>query len=116
VRRGDRLSEIVALLFTDAVDSTLTTQRLGDERALALWTEHDRRARDLLPRPHGREIARADAFLLLFDSAIDAARLALDYHAAMAELGLSARAGLHVRPVVPSHAPAQRLSRGAAPL
>jgi len=27
-------------LFTDAVDSTLTTQRLGDERAGTLWTEH----------------------------------------------------------------------------
>ena len=59
------MSEIVALLFTDAVDSTLTTQRLGDERARALWTEHDRRARDLLRRHHGREIDRADGFLLL---------------------------------------------------
>ena len=48
------MSEIVALLFTDAVDSTLTTQRLGDERARALWTEHDRRARVLLRSHHGR--------------------------------------------------------------
>lgn len=34
-----------ALLFTDIVDSTLTTQRLGDERAASLWSEHDWRSR-----------------------------------------------------------------------
>jgi class 3 adenylate cyclase len=110
------MSEIVALLFTDAVDSTLTTQRLGDERALALWTEHDRRARDLLRRHHGREIDRADGFLLLFDSAADAARHALDYHAAMAELGLAARAGLHVGPVVLRPASAADIALGAKPV
>ena len=61
------------------------------DRALALWTEHDRRARDLLRLHHGREIDRADGFLLMFDTAADAARYALDYHAALAELGLAAR-------------------------
>ena len=110
------MGEIVALLFTDVVDSTLTTQRLGDERALALWTEHDRRARDLLRRHHGREIDRADGFLLLFDSAADAARHALDYHAAMAELGLAARAGLHVGPVVLRQASADDVALGAKPV
>jgi len=116
LRRGEWMSEIVALLFTDAVDSTLTTQRLGDERALALWTEHDRRARDLLRRHHGREIDRADGFLLLFESAADAARHALDYHAAMAELGLAARAGLHVGPVVLRPASAADIALGAKPV
>jgi hypothetical protein len=66
------MSEIVALLFTDAVDSTLTTQRSATSAPSQLWTEHDRRARDLLRRHHGREIDRADGFLLLFDSAADA--------------------------------------------
>ena len=110
------MSEIVALLFTDAVDSTLTTQRLGDERARALWTEHDRRARDLLRRHHGREIDRADGFLLLFDSVADAARHALDYHFAMAELGLAARAGLHVGAVVLRQASAEDVALGAKPV
>ncbi len=110
------MSEIVALLFTDSVDSTLTTQRLGDERALALWTEHDRRARDLLRRHHGREIDRADGFLLLFDAAADAARYALDYHAAMAGLGLAARAGLHVGAVVLRRASADDVALGAKPV
>ena len=89
-----------ALLFTDIVDSTLTTQRLGDERAVTLWTEHDRRARRLLREHRGREIGRSDGLLLLFDSGTDAARYALDYHAQMAAIGLTARAGLHVGPVL----------------
>lgn len=93
------MPESAALLFIDVVDSTLTTQRLGDARALALWTEHDRRARELLRRHGGREIDRADGYLLLFDGADAAARYALDYHASIATLGLAARAGLHVGPV-----------------
>ena len=110
------MGETVALLFTDVVDSTLTTQRLGDERALALWTEHDRRARDLLRRHRGREIDRADGFLLLFDSAVEAAHHAFDYHAAMAELGLAVRAGMHVGTVVLRHASAADLALGAKPV
>ena len=109
------MSEIATLLFTDVVDSTLTTQRMGDGPALALWTEHDRRARDLLRRHHGREIDRADGFLLLFNSAVDAARHALDYHAALSELGLAARAGLHVGPVVLRQASQEDIELGAKP-
>ena len=89
-----------ALLFTDIVDSTLTTQRLGDERAADLWTEHDRRARNLLRLHRGREIGRSDGLLMLFDDAADAALYALDYHAQMTDLGLAARAGMHMGPVV----------------
>ena len=110
------MGENFALLFTDIVDSTLTTQRLGDELARALWVEHDRRARDLLRRHHGREIDRADGFLLLFDSAIDAAQHALDYQAALADLGLAARAGLHVGPVVLRRASAEDMALGAKPI
>jgi len=89
-----------ALLFTDIVDSTSTTQRLGDEGAAALWKEHDRRARVLLRQHNGREIGRSDGLLTLFEAAADAARYALQYHAQMEELGLAARAGMHVGPVV----------------
>lgn len=89
-----------ALLFTDIVDSTSTTQRLGDERAAALWNEHNRRARNLLRQYKGREIGRSDGLLMLFEAAADAARYALQYHAQVAEMGLSARAGMHVGPVV----------------
>ena len=88
------------LLFTDIVDSTSTTQRLGDERAAALWSEHDRRARGLLRQHRGREIGRTDGLLMLFESAADAALYALNYHAETAAIGLAARAGMHVGPVV----------------
>src|SRR6478672_10913865 len=85
-----------ALLFTDVVDSTLLTQRLGDTRARQTWIEHDRRARELLRRHRGREIDRADGFFLLFDAAADAARYAQYYHALLAALDMTARVGLHV--------------------
>ena len=94
------MAPTAALLFTDIVDSTSTTQRLGDEGAAALWNEHDRRARVLLRQHNGREIGRSDGLLMLFEVPADAARYALQYHAQMEEMGLTARAGMHVGPVV----------------
>ncbi len=102
-----------ALIFTDVVDSTLLVERLGDERAALLWADHDRRARDLLARHHGREIDRSDGFFLLFDDPRDAARYALAYHQAMAELALVARAGLHVGPVTLRENAPEDVARGA---
>ena len=102
-----------ALLFTDIVDSTSTTQRLGDDRAAALWAEHDRRARDLLRKYNGREIGRSDGLLTLFEAPADAARYALDYRAEAAELGLAARAGMHVGPIVLREASAADVALGA---
>lgn len=105
-----------ALLFTDVVDSTLRVEQLGDEAAAQLWTEHDRRARDLLARHHGREIDRTDGFFLLFDAPLDALCYALDYHAALAELSLRARVGLHVGAVTLRENLAEHVARGAKPL
>ncbi len=102
-----------AVLFTDIVDSTLTTQRLGDERAAALWSEHDRRARNLLRRYGGREIGRSDGLLTLFDTADRAALYALDYHTEMADIGLTARAGMHVGPIMLREASDDDVALGA---
>jgi len=102
-----------ALLLTDLMDSTLLGERLGDTRAAELWAEHDRRARDLLARHHGRELDRTDGFLLLFDDTAEAARFALSYHRAIAELGLNARAALHVGPVTLRANAPEDLARGA---
>jgi predicted ATPase/class 3 adenylate cyclase/Tfp pilus assembly protein PilF len=102
-----------ALLFTDVVDSTRLVERLGDARAAEVWAEHDRRARDLLARHRGREIGRADGFFLLFDDPTEAARYALAYHQALADLALSARAGLHVGPVTLRENTAEDIARGA---
>ena len=112
------MSEARALLLTDIVDSTRIASRLGDEDAAALNAAHDRVARDLLRQMNGREIDKTDGMLMLFDAAADAARYALAYHRALAGLGvpLSARAGLHVGPVVVRANSAMDVARGAKPL
>ena len=102
-----------ALLFTDVVDSTSLVERLGDERAAQVWAEHDRRARDLMALHHGREIDHTDGFFLLFDAAADAARYALAYHGAIADLELSARVGLHVGALTLRENTAEDIARGA---
>ena len=105
-----------ALLFTDVVDSTQLVERVGDERAAQLWAEHDRHARELLAAYRGREIDRTDGFFLLFNAADDAARYALAYHAALDDLGLEARVGLHVGAVTLRENAAADVARGAKPI
>jgi predicted ATPase/class 3 adenylate cyclase len=112
------MSDVRALLVTDVVDSTQLLERLGDEAAAALWTAHDRAARDLLRERRGLEIDRTDGFLLLFDSAADALGYALAYHRSLARLAvpLRARAGLHVGPVILRRNDAADVARGAKPV
>jgi predicted ATPase/tetratricopeptide (TPR) repeat protein len=107
-----------ALLFTDVVDSTLLAERIGDTASAALWVAHDRAARDLLPRWHGREIEKTDGLLVLFERPDDAVGYALDYHAALARLTppLKARAGLHVAPVTLRENSAHDVALGAKPV
>lgn len=102
-----------ALVFADVVDSTRLVERLGDARAAEVWAAHDRRSRDLLARHHGREIDRSDGFFLLFDEAADAARFALAYHEAIADLALDARVGIHVGPVTLRENAPEDIARGA---
>ncbi|HVJ75524.1 MAG TPA: tetratricopeptide repeat protein [Casimicrobiaceae bacterium] len=104
------------LLFTDVVDSTRMNERLGDTRAAEVWAAHDRRARDLLARHRGREIGRSDGFFLMFETAADAAAYALAYHAAIADLPIAARAGLHVGPVTLRENPPEHVAHGATPI
>ncbi len=95
------MSDLLALLQTDIVDSTELTESLGDEKAARLWAAHDRIARTLIHRWRGREIERSDGFILVFDRAADAVAFAMDYHRELAalEVPMRARAGLHVAPV-----------------
>jgi len=102
-----------ALLFTDVVDSTHLVEQLGDARAAEVWAAHDRCARQHLSRHRGREIDRTDGFFLLFDETTDAARFALAYHAALAELGLRARVGIHTGAVTLRENTADDVARGA---
>jgi predicted ATPase/class 3 adenylate cyclase/Tfp pilus assembly protein PilF len=111
-------AEYRALLFTDIVESTALVERLGDAAATALWATHDRLARDLLPRWHGREIDRTDGFLLLFDAPTDALGYAFDYHRALRTLAtpMYARAGLHYGPVILHANETADVELGAKPL
>ncbi|MFN0182450.1 MAG: AAA family ATPase, partial [Aquabacterium sp.] len=106
------------LLLTDVVDSTALALTLGDARMAQVWAAHDRIARDLLVAHHGREIDKTDGFLLLFDSARDAAAYALAYHRAIGALDppLSARVGLHVAEVILTENAAADIARGAKPV
>jgi class 3 adenylate cyclase len=112
------MNEVRALLLTDVVDSTQLSRSLGDAAMAELWAAHDRVARDLLATRGGREIDKTDGMLLLFDAAADALAYAADYHRALKALPvpLSARAGLHVGPVILRENSAADIARGAKPL
>jgi predicted ATPase/class 3 adenylate cyclase len=112
------MSDIRALLFTDVVDSTELSAKIGEARSAALWATHDRIARDLLPAWRGREIDKTDGLLAMFESAADAVDYALAYHRALAGLDppLAARAGIDVGPVVLRENPLADVARGAKAL
>ena len=95
------MSESQTLLLTDVVDSTCLNETLGDAAMGPLWQAHDGVARQLMATWHGREIARSDGFLVLFESVGDGVGFATAYHAALRSLDsrLTARVGIHVGPV-----------------
>jgi class 3 adenylate cyclase len=115
---GGASSEPLTLLFTDVVDSTLVTERLGDAQAAQLWSAHDRLARDLMPAFGGREIDKTDGLLVMFTDTAAAARYAAAYHQALQRLTppLKARAGLHVGPLILRENSPADVARGAKPL
>jgi predicted ATPase/class 3 adenylate cyclase/Tfp pilus assembly protein PilF len=83
--------------MVDVVDSTGISDRLGRERALALWTSHDAMARHLIRYWGGREIDKTDGFLVYFDDVRRAASFALDYHKGLQslEVQVEARGAIH---------------------
>jgi len=104
------------LLLADLVDSTSLVERLGDARAAELWTEHDRRARQLLAQHDGLEIDRSDGFFLLFKHPDGAVRFAAEYHRLVGELGLAARVGVHMGSVTLRRNAPDDVARGAKPV
>ena len=95
--------QVLTLLLTDLVDSTMLVERLGDAAAAELFRAHDRAVLDLQQRWRGRLIDRSDGLLLMFERPIDGLGFALDYVRALRDLGrerklrqpLQARAGQH---------------------
>ncbi len=68
---------IRTILFTDIVQSTSLTQKLGDEAAMELVTAHDKIVRDALADLGGREIKHTgDGIMASFVSAASAVKCA----------------------------------------
>ena len=87
---------IATLLFTDIVASTALAAELGDAEWHARLQRHHEILRALLRRYHGMEVDTAgDGFFATFASPGRAVRCATDMTAAVSELGLEIRAGLH---------------------
>jgi class 3 adenylate cyclase len=87
---------LATILFTDIVDSTAKAIELGDRGWRDVLERHHGLVRRELLRHRGREIDTAgDGFLAAFDGPARAIRCACAVVAAVGELGLEVRAGLH---------------------
>jgi class 3 adenylate cyclase len=79
---------IRTIMFTDIVDSTALTQRLGDEAAMAFLGVHDTIVRDALAALGGREVKHTgDGIMACFLSTVSAVRCATRIQRALAEHG-----------------------------
>jgi len=96
-RIGPEATRIVAtVMFTDVVGSTERVRELGDSAWVDLLRAHDSKLRVELRRFGGREIDTAgDGFFASFDSPTTAIRCAQAVQAAVREIGVEVRIGLH---------------------
>ena len=87
---------LATVLFTDIVGSTAKAAELGDRSWRDLVSRHHALVRAQLDRYRGRELDTAgDGFFATFDGPIRAIRCAVAVRAAVRDLGLEIRAGLH---------------------
>src|SRR5580765_8453953 len=100
--------KLAAIMFTDMVGYSALAQR-DDKLALELLEEHRRLLREIFPRFHGTEIKTiGDAFLVEFQSALEAAQCALEIQRTLAKRNhdvssdhrIELRIGIHVGDVV----------------
>ena len=87
---------LAAVLFSDVVGSTEQASAMGDTRWARLLDRHDALARSCVGRRGGRVVKfEGDAVMAVFPSAGEAVRCALDLIAAVADVGLEIRVGIH---------------------
>src|SRR4029077_20350232 len=100
--------KLAAIMFTDMVGYSALAQR-DDKLALELLEEHRRLLREIFPRFHGTEIKTiGDAFLVEFNSALEAAQCAIEIQRALghrnhdvpAERHIELKIGIHIGDVV----------------
>ena len=83
---SERDPGIRTVLFTDIVDSTTLTQRVGDDAAMALLGVHDTVVRNALAASSGREVKHTgDGIMASFVSAAAAVRCAILVQRALAQ-------------------------------
>src|SRR5947209_14938092 len=93
-------SRMVALVFTDIVESTTLGNQLGDEQWIELILKHFTQGRVLIEKFNGHEIKLiGDAFMVAFRTAVDALDFALAFHDDTGDARIKIRIGIHVRPV-----------------
>jgi len=87
---------LATILFTDIVRSTEMTARLGDATWRNLVARHHALDRRELARHQGTELDTAgDGFSATFDGPARGVRAAMAIRAALGELGIEIRSGLH---------------------
>jgi len=100
--------KLAAIMFTDMVGYSALSQR-DDKLALELLEEHRHLLREILPRFNGTEIKTiGDAFLIEFNSALEAAQCAIEIqrtlakrnHDVTADRRIELKIGIHIGDVV----------------
>ena len=87
---------VATVLMTDIVDSTATASRMGDGAWNQALANHNRVIRGQLERFRGHEVnTTGDGFLATFDSAVAAVHCGAAIGAAVRQLGLEVRVGIH---------------------
>lgn len=87
---------LTTMLFTDIVGSTERAVAVGDRAWRTLLARHHTAVRSMLERFRGNEVDTAgDGFFVTFDGPARAVRCAVAVGAAIRELGLEIRAGVH---------------------
>jgi class 3 adenylate cyclase len=98
----------VAILFSDIEDSTVLTEKLGDEQWLEVLREHNTIFREQISRHEGYEVkSQGDGFMLAFPDPCEALDCAIGVQRAFAERerdgggeSLRVRMGLHTGEVI----------------
>jgi class 3 adenylate cyclase/tetratricopeptide (TPR) repeat protein len=94
---GDRGRRLAAVWFCDVVGSTEIAAELGDRRFRWLIARYLAVARSALRRHGGREIDTAgDGMFAIFDAPATALRAAFEATAAVRDVGLEIRSGVHL--------------------
>src|SRR5437879_5324983 len=100
--------KLAAIMFTDMVGYSALSQR-DDKLALELLEEHRQLVREIFPRFNGTEIKTiGDAFLIEFNSALEAAQCAIEIQRTLSKRNLDVSAerrielkiGIHIGDVV----------------